>query len=700
MDPDSSTTNSRTRATASARARVAPQPQPPRPARRTPARAPTSMEDAAPTFRHGLPMRMTGWLGVRVGWVPRRLSRFAKLNGEVLSFHESERTLPLDEFDIVGAIVEFSANGVKKSFRVTAGRRTFHLHCGSFEEMQTWAQSLHFASMRSFGRFYSLGALIREGAYSKVYYAYDVEHPDDVFAVKVVKKKAYDIQALEWLNRERLVNTVLNHPTVVQAVDMFSTVDKDHIVFELMRGGTLADLLDRQKGNRLPESYARVVMRELLTALHYVHSKNIVHRDVRPDNILCSREIFPMAIALADFGYATFVSDSSVNRDVLTTMIGTPPYIAVDICRKIKYGPLADIWSAGVVLYEMLCGEAPFISRSNRVYEKIRKGRVSFTQPVWKTISPEAIGFIRQMLQIDPHKRISALAALQHSWLNPPRPTSVSSAPPPGSNFSHSASTVSASPLPATLSAVALADRNSPDSTSTSISSRRNPTNNLSRIPSSTNSSDGAERKDSHLSERQTSSLAHQQSVRSLQPASSTSSLSAVGQPRMVYTPSVRAIAEKGLQAVASDNPARMKRLLSSSVMNRQLSSALPYRRKLVVAARAFVAIFRMRALTKGVSATRQLSVMGPGGSVDFDDMIGRRRAAMEAAAASAAEGQDKRANDRAGAASRLGHGARDNAGRRGHVRQRSRDVAAHVSHIMEKLSADRVKMQETGAAQ
>lgn len=628
-------------------------------------------------FRNGMPVRMTGWLTVKVGRIARRHPRFAKLHGEVLSFHESENHLPEDEFDVNGALVEFSDRDAKKSFRLVSGRRTFTCYCGSAEEMQSWARSLMFASDRCFERYYNLGPLIAEGSHSRVYYAYDIDDPKQVFAVKVIKKRAHDIQASEWLRRERHVNSVLNHPAIVQAIDMFSTVEKDHIVFELLRGGTLADLLSKHR--RLPESYARVVMRELITALNHIHGKNIVHRDVRPDNIFCSAAKFPMSIALGDFGDANFVSEKHVNHDVLTTMIGVPPYICIDICRGLKYGPLVDIWSAGVVLYEMLSGELPFRGRSDReVIEKIKKGVVKFDNPIWKTISPDAKGLILQLLQRNPHKRISALACLQHRWLNPPAQLSR-----PGSiNTSCPAS-------PTTRGGIANGDRGSPGNTS--VDGRRpmpqtpGSLSNISRVESSASSQsplDGIQER-SESSERQTSLLGMQASQRSLQQVSSSSSLGV--QPRIQMTPSVRAIAELGLQRVASDNPSRMKRLMSSAVVQKQLSIALPYRRKLITTARAFVAVFRLRALTRGHSATRQLSLMGKGDVDDVNALIDRRKAAM---GKPSEEGKAK-AGDRQNEKPLNGnHGQR-----RGHVRQRSRDVA---SNFIGRLSLDR-KAQDVG---
>lgn len=585
-------------------------------------------EQDEPPFRNGRPVRMSGWLHLKVGRLGRRVSRYANLLGEVMCFHLNETSPPEDQFDVTESAIEFSPTDNRRNFRIITNRRVYTCFCNTVEEAQSWGHSLSFAVNHIFDHYYTLGTSIAEGTFSRVYHAYANDDPDQVFAVKIVKKRAHDTQALEWLRRERHVNAMLFHPTIVQAVDMFSTMEKDYLVFELMRGGTLADLLEKRK--KLPESYARVVMRELFTALNYVHSKNIVHRDVRPDNIFCSATKFPMSIALGDFGLSNFLSEKRVNPDVLTSMLGTPPYISIDIVRRIKYGPVADMWSAGVVLYQLLSGELPFTGRSDReVIEMIKRGNVNFTGAPWKNISADAKQLVRQLLQTDPFKRISALASLQHPWLKSSRPVSgaasCATSPPDSSN-------------------IGFADRDSPH---TSVDGRRSSgfiipsLSNFSRVPSSTSSASQSRDISADISgdwfERQKSSLGFQMqqpSLRSMHAVSSLSSLSgAVGAGgRMHMTPSVRAIAERGLQRVASDNPAKMKRLLSSRVVQKQLAVTLRYRRKLVVTARAFVAVFRLQALTRGHSATRQLSVLGKGSVEGVNHIIDKRKKAWEEA--------------------------------------------------------------------
>lgn len=243
---------------------------------------------------------------------------------------------------------------------------------------------------------------------SRVFHEVANEDPNNVFTVTVVDKNFQNAEDQKSLLRERHVNSLITHRTIVQTVDMFSSTKHDYLVFELMDGGSLSILLSRH--NKLPESYARVVIRELFTALKYIHKLNIVRRDVRPKHIFCSAKKFPMAIALENFGMASFVPENRVSNGVLSSMLGISPYIAVDILRRVKYGPISDISTAGVVLFQMLSGELPFTGSTDReVAAQINYGAVRMESDAWNTVSPEANGLVRQLLHIDPSERISAL---------------------------------------------------------------------------------------------------------------------------------------------------------------------------------------------------------------------------------------------------------------------------------------------------
>lgn len=694
------------------------------------------MEPDRPDFRHGLPMRLFGWVQVRTRGrlLKKRESRFVKLNGEVMSLHESEHALPVDEFDIFGALVDYTHNPARKDFRLTVGKRSYTFIFNSFDEMLTWAQSIDLAAERDFSEYYSLGKRIGTGTYSNVYLAEDRLVPGALFAVKQIQKKhrRSDLELKKWIERERHVNTVLAHRCVVAAVDMFCTLDYVHIVFEFMPGGTVRDLLS--KYGALGESYARTIMRELLTALQYIHAKNIVHRDIRPDNIFCSATRFPMVIALGDFGFSTFISDKIVNCDVLTTPMGVLPYTATEICKKQKYGPSVDLWSAGVVMYELLCGSPPFVGRNNRdTSTNIVRGAVSFRGKAWANVSSQAIGLVQQLLQIDPHKRISALAALQHSWFNNTGSNLAGSKPstplitpsesaralfdqrphiaPSGASNRELGRRDSRTQLKDRVAEISqLDDVDVSDATavheqvSPAVSrSGSDPSSSAGSgdgagllapvhramsarvaadrdLPTSSTVSNGGYRASAPAGgmQRCASERAPDSGSASLQYTASLSSLSSGaggGPSRMAMTPSIQRIASMGLQGATRDNPERMKAFLKSPVVKSQLSSMFPMRRKLILWCRVFIAVFRIRALAKGESMTRQLTKAGSAHDVDL--AIAERRKEQ-------AEQQVSEAKKRASARPEKTERKEGGRGRGRHIRTRSREA---TSALFQKLS-------------
>ena len=120
----------------------------------------------------------------------------------------------------------------------------------------------------------------------------------------------------------------------------------------------------------------------------YCHKLGIIHRDIKPENLLFSSKSQSSAIIkVSDFGLARFVE----GEDFATTTCGTPGYVAPEILSARPYNSSCDFWSVGVVLYILLCGEPPFYDNDNfELYEKIKQGKFTMNQPVWKYISSEA----------------------------------------------------------------------------------------------------------------------------------------------------------------------------------------------------------------------------------------------------------------------------------------------------------------------
>ncbi len=155
------------------------------------------------------------------------------------------------------------------------------------------------------------------------------------------------------------------------------------------------------------EDIAKYMFKQLIEGLHYIHSKNIVHRDIKLDNILLDNE---GNIKIGDFG----VSKLCRPGEMMMEQCGTPAYIAPEILKDKGYrGFGVDVWSAGVVLYSMLYGTVPFKGASMAELHKLIIGG-KFTMK--DDVSPEARSLIKRMLEVDQNKRITTLNILEHPW--------------------------------------------------------------------------------------------------------------------------------------------------------------------------------------------------------------------------------------------------------------------------------------------
>jgi len=182
---------------------------------------------------------------------------------------------------------------------------------------------------------------------------------------------------------------------------------------ELVTGGELFDeIVSRGSFN---ESDAAKVMGTLCDALKYLHAKEIVHRDLKPENILLESKAPDAPIKVADFGLARMISQ----KDMMKTACGTPGYVAPEVLQNKGYSSGAvDIWSAGVILYILLCGFPPFYEEElPALFDQILKGRYDFPSPWWDNISESAKDLVRKMLTVDPKKRYSAADVLAHKWI-------------------------------------------------------------------------------------------------------------------------------------------------------------------------------------------------------------------------------------------------------------------------------------------
>ncbi len=205
---------------------------------------------------------------------------------------------------------------------------------------------------------YKLVAPLAEGAMGSVYRAERVGLDREV-AVKVMHNTLPDAMAgRERFEREAKLMAKLAHPHCISVIDFGVYEDKPYLVMELVKGRSLADIMAE---GRMPVARAADIARQTLAGIAHAHSLDNIHRDIKPANIMVSpKEGLGDHVQILDFGLARLRESSSLLTVGLT--VGTPSYMAPEQCRGAKLDPRVDLYSCGVVLFEMIAGEKPFVA--------------------------------------------------------------------------------------------------------------------------------------------------------------------------------------------------------------------------------------------------------------------------------------------------------------------------------------------------
>lgn len=251
---------------------------------------------------------------------------------------------------------------------------------------------------------FDLGRALGKGKFGNVYLAREKES-HYVVALKVLFKSQILYSEIEHqVRREVEIQCRLRHPNILRMYGYFHDEKRVYLILEYAKHGALYKLLKTH--GRFDEKTAAIYIRDLTKALIYCHSKKVIHRDIKPENLLIGHN---WELKIADFGWS--VHSPSSRR---MTLCGTLDYLSPEMIEGKPHSYEVDVWSLGVLCYELLVGLPPFEAQdSHLTYKKIRYVIIKYPE----YISDKAKNLMGQLLVINPEQRLSLANVLQHPWI-------------------------------------------------------------------------------------------------------------------------------------------------------------------------------------------------------------------------------------------------------------------------------------------
>jgi serine/threonine protein kinase len=244
-----------------------------------------------------------------------------------------------------------------------------------------------------------------------------IRKTDEVAALKIIEKGKLNNFLLSKVYQEKDILESLNHPNIVRCYKSFEDAKNVYILMEYVEGGELFDKIVSK--NCFCEIDARRIALKILKTIEYLHNKDVIHRDIKPENLLLSSRDANDSeynIKLIDFGLATFVSGNNQRGSE-----GTPDFMAPEIILREYYGKAVDIWSFGITLFVLLGGYLPFHGKTDEeTCDRVIHSAFKYPTKYWDHITPEAIRFLKAVLNKDPQKRLTVQEALRHEWFQIP----------------------------------------------------------------------------------------------------------------------------------------------------------------------------------------------------------------------------------------------------------------------------------------
>ncbi|XP_042056589.1 calcium-dependent protein kinase 20-like [Salvia splendens] len=259
---------------------------------------------------------------------------------------------------------------------------------------------------------FTLGRKLGQGQFGTTFLCIEKGTNKEFACKTIAKRKLTTPEDVEDVRREiQIMHHLAGHPNVISIVGAFEDAVAVHVVMELCSGGELFDRII-QRGH-YTERKAAELARIIVGVVQACHSLGVMHRDLKPENFLFVNQQEESPLQTIDFGLSAFFKPGETFIDV----VGSPYYVAPEVLRK-HYGQECDVWSAGVIIYILLCGVPPFWDESEQgIFEQVLKGELDFVSEPWPNISESAKDLVRKMLVRDPKKRLTAHQVLCHPWV-------------------------------------------------------------------------------------------------------------------------------------------------------------------------------------------------------------------------------------------------------------------------------------------
>ncbi|XP_072522414.1 caM kinase-like vesicle-associated protein [Salminus brasiliensis] len=264
---------------------------------------------------------------------------------------------------------------------------------------------------------YDLGQLVKSEEFCEIFRAKDKTTSKMYTCKKFLKKDGRKVRKAA--KNEIFILKMVKHPNILQLVDVYETRKEYFLFLELATGREVFDwILDQ---GYYSEKDTSNVIRQVMEAVAYLHSLNIVHRNLKLENLVYYNRLKHSKIVISDFHLA------KLENGLIKEPCGTPEYLAPEVVGRQRYGRPVDCWALGVIMYILLSGNPPFYDEADdddyenhdkNLFRKILAGDYEFDSPYWDEISDSAKSLVSRLMEVDQDQRLTAQEAINHEWIS------------------------------------------------------------------------------------------------------------------------------------------------------------------------------------------------------------------------------------------------------------------------------------------